>query len=159
MKLPEKGITVMYGHRGSANVLRATMQSMTKQDSLAIVSFKVGIGKWNPNKLKLADLKESRFLNLPARASAELMDDVNKHWNRWLAEDGLPPEKFPRQPSDNMHYLDKLVELEPYKDVVAIAYDVSTTVGAAKFMTVFNLDAIDLDSVTVGPGLDVEVQI
>lgn len=159
LKLPTKGVTVMYGHRGSANVLRASMMQMTDEDSLAIVSFKVGIGQWNPNKLKLEDLKKSFFVNLPSRSSAELMDDVNQHWNEWLKADGLEPEKFPRKPSNNMHYLDKLIELDDYKDAVAIAYDVVTTVGLAKFMTIFDTNAIDIESVVVGPGLDVEVQI
>lgn len=159
LKLPQRGVTVMYGHRGSANVLRAAMKQMTDEDSLAIVSFKVGIGKWNPNKLKLSDLHESRFLNLPSRSSAQLMDDIKERWNEWLTKDGLPVENFPRQPSNYMHYLDRLVELDEYKDVVAIAYDVHTTVGIAKFMTIFDTDAIDVESVVVGPGLDVEVQI
>lgn len=159
LQLPKKGVTVLYGHRGSANVLRASMMNMTDEDSLAIVSFKVGIGRWNPNKLKLDDLKSSYFINLPSRSSKELMDDIKGHWNAWLAEDGKEPENFPREPSDNMHYLDRLIELDAYKDVVAIAYDVTTTVGQAKFMTIFDTGAIDVESVVVGPGLDVEVQI
>ena len=149
----------MYGHRGSSNVLRASMLEVSTKGALAIVSFKVNVGRWNPNKQRLEDLETSYFINLPSRASSELMNDVNEKWNAWLAEEGKAPEKFPRAPSNNMHLLDRLIEIEPYNKAVAIAYDVITTVGVAKFMTIFDSSAIDPESVVVGPGLDVAVQI
>lgn len=157
--LPKKGLTVMYGHRGSSNVLRASMLETSDSGSLAIVSFKVNVGRWNPNKQKLEDLEDSFFINLPSRSSSELMNDVNEKWNAWLAEEGKPPEKFPREASNNMYLLDRLIETPPYNNAVAIAFDVVTSVGAAKFMTIFDTSAIDIESVVVGPGLDVGVQI
>ena len=157
--LPQSGLTVMYGHRGSSNVLRASMLEVSDKGSLAVVSFKVNVGRWNPNKQRLDDLDSSFFINLPSRSSSELMNDVNEKWNAWLAEEGKPPEKFPRAPSNNMYLLDRLIEEEPYCNAVAIAYDVVTTVGVAKFMTIFDTSAIDVDSVVVGPSLDVGVQL
>ena len=159
LRLPEKGVTVMYGHRGSSNVLRASMLEVSKSGSMAIVSFKINVGQWNPNKQKLEDLEYSFFINLPSRSSSELMNDVNRKWNAWLEEEGKPPEKFPKAPSNNMHLLDRLIETPPYDKAVAVAYDVITEVGAAKFMTIFDTTAIDEESVVVGPGLDVSVQI
>jgi len=159
LHLPTRGLTVMYGHRGSSNVLRASMLEVASSGSLAIVSFKVNVGQWNPNKQKLEDLDNSFFINLPSRSSSELMNDVNQKWNAWLEEEGKPPEKFPRAPSNNMHLLDRLIETPPYNKAVAIAYDVITEVGAAKFMTIFEAAAIDEESIVVGPGLDVGVEI
>ena len=159
MTLPENGLTVLYGHRGSSNVLRASMLEVSNEGSLAIVSFKVNIGRWNPKKLKIEDLDECHFINLPSRASSDMMGDINKKWNAWLAEEGKPPEKFPRAPSENMHLLDRLVATPPYDQATAIAYDVKTSAGLAKFVTIFDPRAIVAESVVVGPGLDVEVVI
>ena len=38
-----------------------------------------------------------------------------------------------------------------------MAYDVVTRVGAAKFLTIYDMDAVDLGSVVVGPGVEAEV--
>ncbi len=39
-----------------------------------------------------------------------------------------------------------------------MAYDVVTRVGgAAKFLTIYDMDAVDLSSVVVGPGVEAEV--
>lgn len=157
LSLPRNGLTVLYGHRGSSNVLRASLMEVAEEGALAVVNFKVNVGRWNPNKQRFSDLETSRFLNLPSRSSAEIMDDVNKRWNDWLALEGKPSEHFPRAPSNNMHLLDKLVEVYPYNQVVAVAYDVVTRVGAAKFLTIYDMDAVDLSSVVVGPGVEAEV--
>lgn len=50
-----------------------------------------------------------------------------------------------------MDLLDKLVALPPYNELNAIAYDVQTRFGAAKFLTVFNMDAIRSDETAVIP--------
>lgn len=159
LKLPENGLTVLYGDRGASGVMRQAMLDVDRSEgSLAIVRFKVNIGRWNPNKLRPSDLSDCFFVNLPSRSSSELINDVNEKWNTWLAEEGKPPERFPRAPSSNMHLLDRLIETPPYNRAVAIAYDVKTSAGMAKFLTIFDLDAIDTDSVVVGPGLDVGVE-
>lgn len=155
--LPEKGVTVMYSYRGAASVVSAMVRSATSGVGVALVEFKVNMGKFNPNKLRLDDFAQNRFLNLPDRASAAALDDINRHWNEWLALEGKPEERFPRRPSMNMHLLDRLVEVDPYNHLAAIAYDVLTTVGWAKFLTVFDETAIDLDSVSIGPNLDAEI--
>lgn len=156
--LPMAGITAMYGYRGASNVLRHALRSAVADDRfMAQVNFRVRVGEWNPNKQQLSDLESCRFLNIPNRASADLMDDINKRWNDWLALEGKPSEKFPRSPSKNMHLLDKLIQIEPYSQLNAIAYDVRTTVGLAKFITVFNLDAIDREDVAVIPGGETEI--
>lgn len=158
MTLPRKGLTVMYGYRGASNVLRRAMRdAVAKNVFLAQVSFKVLVGQWNPYKQNLESLGTCRFLNLPSRASAELMDDVKERWNRWLAEEGKPAEKFPRAPSKNMHLLDRLVQESPYDQLTAIAYDVRTTAGVARYMTVYDLDAIEPDSVAVVPAKTTKV--
>ncbi|HBM49320.1 MAG TPA: hypothetical protein DD385_04130, partial [Marinobacter sp.] len=66
-------------------------------------------------------------------------------------EEGAPNEDFPRKASNRMDLLDKLVALPPYNELNAIAYDVQTRFGAAKFLTVFNMDAIRTDETTVIP--------
>ena len=157
LTLPQQGLTVMYGHRGAASVVSSMVREAKGGSRVALVEFRVSIGQWNPNKQKLADFESSRFLNLPSRASAPVLDDINRHWNEWLALEGKPEERFPRRPSMNMHLLDKLVELEPYNHLTAIAYEVVTEVGIARFMTIFDVEAIDLDSVVVGPDIEAEV--
>lgn len=157
LSLPANGLTVLYGHRGAANVMSASLQEVSGKGQIAIVEFKINVGRWNPNKQKFADFESSRFLNLPARSSAPVMDDIKRRWNHWLTLEGKPEENFPREPSENMHLLDKLMEVEPYNHLAAIAYEVVTEVGLAKFMTVYDVDAIDLDSVVVGPGIEAEV--
>ncbi|RBP27021.1 hypothetical protein DET50_11679 [Marinobacter pelagius] len=88
---------------------------------------------------------------MPLRAKREVLDDINHHWNRWLAQEGLPEEDFPRKPSLRMDLLDRLVELEPYRYLNAIAYDATTTFGTAKFITVFRLESILEEEVNVIP--------
>ena len=41
--------------------------------------------------------------------------------------------------------------------MVAVAYDVVTCVGATKFLTIYDMDAVDVNSVVVGPGVEAEV--
>lgn len=159
MTLPRTGLTVMYGYRGASNVLRRGMRDSVEKDCyLAQVNFRVWIGEWNPYKQDIEHLSTCRFLNLPSRASANLMSDINKRWNTWLAEEGKPAEKFPRAPSLNMHLLDRLVKEDPYDQVNAIAYDVRTTAGVARYMTIFNLEAIDHESVAVVPDGTIKVE-
>lgn len=50
-----------------------------------------------------------------------------------------------------MDLLDRLIELEPYRHLNAIAYDAQTRFGLAKFVTVFNLNAILYDEISVIP--------
>ncbi|WP_018405171.1 hypothetical protein [Marinobacter gelidimuriae] len=153
VRLPRRGVTVTYGHKGPGNINRAALRK-AKADSLylSFLDFRIEVGKWNPNKQSLSSLSECRFLNLPIRASAEVMDDINHYWNNWLSLDGEPDERFPRRPSNRMDLLDKLIDIPPYDQLNAIAYDVHTEFGIAKFMTIFNLDAIDYDSISVIPG-------
>jgi hypothetical protein len=153
VRLPKKGVTVTYGHKGPGNVNRAALRKAKADDLyLSFLDFKVDVGEWNPNKQTLKTLEQCRFLNLPVRASAEVMDDINKKWNEWLAIEGEPESRFPRRPNNRMDLLDKLIEHEPYSQLNAIAYDVATEFGYAKFMTIFNLDAINRDTISVIPG-------
>ena len=153
VRLPRRGVTVTYGHKGPGNINRAALRIAKNEDRyLSFFEFSVDIGQWNPNKESLASLSRSRFLNLPVRASAEVMNDVNSHWNHWLTLEGEPSERFPRRPSNRMDLLDKLIDIPPYNQCNAIAYDIHTEFGIAKFMTIFNMDAIDHESIAVIPG-------
>lgn len=153
VRFPKKGITVTYGHKGPGNINRAALRKAQDEGLyLSFLDFKVDVGTWNPNKQNLESIQDCLFLNLPVRASAPLMDDINAKWNAWLAEEGEPESRFPRRMSHRMDLLDRLIDCEPYNHLNAIAYDVETEFGVAKFLTIFNLDAIDRESISVIPG-------
>lgn len=153
VRLPRRGITVGYGSKGLSSVNRAAIRKAADENFyLSSFNFNLEIGQWNPKKLSLESISDCRFLNLPVRASAAVMDDINGHWNHWLALEGEPEERFPRRPSNRMDLLDRLIELPPYNQLTAIAYDIMTNHGIAKFLTIYNLDAIDHESIAVVPG-------
>ncbi|MDY6930234.1 MAG: hypothetical protein SWN10_24615 [Pseudomonadota bacterium] len=152
LQFPRKGITLLYGHRGPGNLIGAAARYASEHGKgIGLIEARVDVGEWNPDKARLDGFSGCRVLNLPARASKEVMDDVNEKWNRWLTLEGKPTERFPRSPSMNMHLLDKLIEEEPYNELNAIVYDGMTTFGLARFVTVYNLEAIDRDSLLVIP--------
>jgi len=152
LTLPKNGITLLYGHRGPGNLIGAAARYAAEQEKgIGLVEVRIDIGEWNPDKARLDGFSKCRVLNLPARASKEVMDDVNTKWNKWLTLEGKPTEKFPRSPSMNMHLLDKLIDETPYNELNAIVYDAMTTFGLARFVTVYNLDAIDRDSLLMIP--------
>jgi len=152
LRLPRKGITFLYGNRGPGNLIGAAVRHANDKGlGIGLVEVRVNVGEWSPDKARLEAFSHCHVLNLPARASKEVMDDVNKKWNTWLSLDGAPVEKFPRQPSLRMDLLDKLVEQEPYCELNAIVFDAMTIFGLARFVTVYNMDAIDYDSMVVMP--------
>lgn len=159
-RLPERGITLLYGHKGPGSLIGAAVrQSASSGEGVCFADVKVDIGEWDANKQKLDNFSFCRFLNLPQRANREVLDDINQHWNRWLQEEGEPEEDFPRKPSRRMDLLDRLMELPPYRELNAVAYDVSTRFGVAKFLTVFNLQAIRADeTVVIPPGTTIRFQ-
>ena len=159
-RLPASGVTLLYGHKGPGSLIGAAVrQSASSGAGVCFADVKIDIGEWDANKQKLDNFGHCRFLNLPQRANREVLDDINQHWNRWLDEEGAPNEDFPRKASNRMDLLDKLVALPPYSELNAIAYDVQTRFGAAKFLTVFNMDAIRTDETTViPPGTNVMFQ-
>ncbi|WP_432210152.1 hypothetical protein [Marinobacter alkaliphilus] len=151
-QLPRKGITLLYGNKGPGSLIGAAVrESASTGLGVCFADIKVDIGDWDSNKQKLSTFNACRFLNLPLRANREVLDDVNRLWNQWLDAECAPREDFPRKPSNRMDLLDKLVELDPYRELTAIAYDAVTRFGTAKFVTIYNLDAILDDQITVIP--------
>lgn len=152
LQLPKQGVTLLYGNKGPGSLIGAAVrQSASSNKGVCFADVKVDIGSWDANKQNLQNFKNCRFLNLPLRANKEVLDDINKHWNSWLDNECQPHENFPRKPSKRMDLLDKLIRLEPYKHLNAIAYDVTTQFGLAKFVTVFNIDAILEEEASVIP--------
>lgn len=157
--LPRNGITFLYGNRGPGNLIGSATRYAAQNDlGIGLVEVSVDVGEWNPNKARLDSFSHCNVLNLPARASKEVMDDVNQRWTGWLRDEGLMPEKFPRASSNHMHLLDKLSVEAPYNQINAIVYDAMTTFGLARFVTVYNLEAIDRDSLLVIPRNLTEVE-
>lgn len=152
LQLPRKGLTLLYGNKGPGSLIGAAVrESASTGRGVCFADIKVEIGEWDSNKQRLNTFEHCRFLNLPLRANKEVLDDINAHWNRWLDEACLPNEDFPRRPSNRMDLLDKLVTIEPYCHLNAIAYDATTRFGIAKFVTIFNRDAILYDQINVIP--------
>lgn len=152
LRLPSKGITLLYGNKGPGSLIGAAVrESAASGRGVCFADIKVEIGEWDSNKQRLSSFEHCRFLNLPLRANREVLDDINTHWNQWLDEECQPREDFPRRPSNRMDLLDKLIALEPYRHLNAIAYDATTRFGVAKFVTVFNPDAILYDQINVIP--------
>lgn len=152
LQLPKRGVTLLYGNKGPGSLIGAAVrESASTGRGVCFADVKADIGEWDSNKQRLSTFDSCRFLNLPLRASKEVLDDVNRHWNKWLDEEFLPREDFPRKPSYRMDLLDRLIELEPYRQLNAIAYDAQTRFGLAKFVTVFNLNAILYDEISVIP--------
>lgn len=152
LKLPKRGVTLLYGNKGPGSLIGAAVrESASTGRGVCFADIKVDIGEWDSNKQKLSTFDTCRFLNLPLRANKEVLNDVNRHWNKWLDEEFMPREDFPRKPSYRMDLLDRLIELEPYRQLNAVAYDAQTRFGLAKFVTVFNLDAILYDEISVIP--------
>ncbi|MEQ9547825.1 MAG: hypothetical protein RIK85_17640 [Marinobacter sp.] len=150
--LPRSGVTLLYGHKGPGSLVGAAIRkSATENLGVCFADVKIEIGEWDPGKQSLDNFEYCRFLNLPSRANKEVLDDINRRWNSWLDQQCLEHESFPRKPSPNMHFLDNLIQTEPYSHLNAIAYDAVTRFGISKFVTVFNLDAILKDEVTVIP--------
>jgi hypothetical protein len=150
--LPKSGITLLYGHKGPGSLIGAAIRrSASENVGVCFADVKIDIGDWDANKQTLEGFDRCRFLNLPTRANKEILDDINQHWNRWLDEECLERESFPRKPSANMHLLDRLIKEEPYSRLNAIAFDAVTKFGISKFVTVFNLDAILQDEIMVIP--------
>ncbi|KXS55089.1 MAG: hypothetical protein AWU57_513 [Marinobacter sp. T13-3] len=150
--LPESGLTLLYGHRGPGNLIGSATRYAAQNDmGIGLVEVRVDVGEWNPNKARFEGFDQCRVLNLPARASKEVMDDVNEKWNTWLKEEGHGPGKFPRSPSRHMHLLDRLMREAPYNKLNAVVYDAKTTFGLARFVTIFNEHALDSSSVMVVP--------
>lgn len=159
LRLPKNGITMLYGHRGPGNLIGAAARYASENNKgIGLIEVRVEVGEWNPDKARLDGFEDCRVLNLPARASKEVMDDVNKKWDTWLSLDGEPVGKFPRAPSLRMDFLDKLVKEKPYSHLNAIVYDAMTTFGLARFVTIYNLEAIDRDSLMVIPRNLTEVE-
>lgn len=157
-RLPRKGITLLYGHKGPGSLIGAAVRKSADSGlGVCFADIKIEIGEWDANKHKLANFSKCRFLNLPQRANREVLDDINQYWNRWLDLEAAPHEDFPRKPSLRMDLLDKLMEQPPYTELNAIAYDVSTRFGIAKFVTVYNLEAIRKDeTVVIPPGTQIK---
>lgn len=152
LRFPRKGVTLLYGHRGPGNLYGAAARYAAENGKgMGLLEVRVEVGEWSPDKARLSSFDHCRILNLPARASKEVMDDVNWRWNIWLSLDGAPTEKFPRSPSLRMDLLDRLIEEEPYHQLNAVVYDAMTAFGLARFVTIFNLEAIDYDSLLVIP--------
>ncbi|ONF45032.1 hypothetical protein BTO32_00695 [Marinobacter lutaoensis] len=151
-RFPSNGVTLLYGHKGPGSLIGAAVrQSAHSGQGVCFADIKVEIGDWDANKQRLDNFASCRFLNLPQRANREVLDDINQHWNRWLDAEGAPHEDFPRKPSLRMDLLDRLATLPPYNELHAIAYDVGTRFGVAKFVTVYNMAAILTDEVMVIP--------
>ncbi|MFV8571575.1 hypothetical protein ACNQ6O_10255 [Marinobacter sp. SBS5] len=153
-QLPSKGVTLLYGHKGPGSLIGAAVrQSANSGLGVCFADIKIDIGTWDANKQKFENFNHCRFLNLPRRTNREVLDDINIHWNHWLNEEGAPAEDFPRKPSNRMDLLDRLIELAPYNELNAIAYDAPTRFGISKFLTVFNMDAIRQDeTILIPPG-------
>lgn len=152
ISLPRSGVTLLYGHKGPGSLVGAAIRKSASENlGVCFADIKIYIGEWDANKQSLGNFHHCRFLNLPSRANKEVLDDINQYWNRWLEEECLAPESFPRKPSSNMHLLDRLIQTEPYSNLNAIAYDVVTRFGISKFVTVFNLESIAHDEVHVIP--------
>lgn len=150
--LPRRGVTLLYGNKGPGSLIGAAVRRSASNDiGVCFADVKVDIGNWDANKQNLDNFENCRFLNLPLRANKEILDDINRHWNRWLDQECEPQEAFPRKPSKRMDLLDKLMCLEPYKHLNAVAYDVSTQFGIAKFVTVYKMEAIMQDEINVIP--------
>ncbi|KPP97815.1 hypothetical protein [Marinobacter sp. HL-58] len=152
MKLPRSGVTLLYGHKGPGSLVGAAIRKSASENiGVCFADIKIDIGLWDANKQSLDNFDRCRFLNLPSRANRDVLDDINSRWNQWLEQSCLPRESFPRKPSSNMNLLDRLVLEEPYSHLNAIAYDAITRFGIAKFVTVFNLDAILMEEIMVIP--------
>ena len=151
-RLPRNGITLLYGHKGPGSLIGAAVRKSAASGlGVCFADIKVEIGTWDSNKQKLSGFESCRFLNLPLRANKEVLDDINSHWNQWLDQECEPREDFPRKPSRRMDLLDKLILTEPYRHLNAIAYDAVTQFGTAKFVTIYNMDAILEEEITVIP--------
>lgn len=156
-KLPQNGVTLLYGHKGPGSLIGAAVRKSAELDKgVCFVDVKINIGEWNTNKQQLDNFDNFRFLNLPLRANRAILDDINRHWNYFLDQEGAPHETFPRKPSQRMDLLDKLMALPPYNALNAIAYDVVTKFGVTKFVTVYKPEAIRKSQTTViPPGTDI----
>lgn len=156
-QLPQKGVTVLYGHKGPGSLIGAAVRKSAELDKgVCFVDMKIDIGEWDKNKQKLDNFENCRFLNLPLRANRAILDDINRHWNYFLDQEGAPHEAFPRKPSQRMDLLDKLMAIYPYSALNAIAYDVVTRFGVTKFVTVYKPEAIrKSQTMVIPPGTNV----
>lgn len=145
VRLPQSGITFLYGYRGSGSVVgHAINRALEHGRELCIVTAKAEVGSWTADKQSAENFDDLRFINLPSRVRAETLDDIGARWRQLLAERGLPMDDFPRKYSPNIHLLDELVKQEPYNKLTAIAYPMRTNArtGAAQLVTVFHPDKI-----------------
>ncbi|WP_336367040.1 hypothetical protein [Marinobacter sp. C2H3] len=151
-RFPKTGVTFLYGNKGPGSLIGAAVrESAASGRGVCFADIKVDIDHWDSNKQKLDTFDHCRFLNLPLRANRDVLDDINHHWNQWLDAEGAPNEDFPRKPSERMDLLDRLMALPPYRELNAVAYDVATRFGIAKFVTVFRFEAILQDQISVIP--------
>lgn len=149
VQLPRTGHTFLYGYKTSRFVLGNAMARADSQNKeFCLVNAEARIGNWNPNKIRLDSVEEARFVNLPTRASRELLDDIQRKWEGLLKAHGLSPDAdhFPRKPSPHMHLLDELIQMPPYDKLTCLAYYVESTLGTINVVTVFRPeDLIEID--------------
>lgn len=144
--LPNRGVTMLYGTNNASNLMGHMMrQSVAADLDCQILDLTVETGRISQEKLTVDDAAKQKFLPTSYRLRSCAMDAINKQWNRYLAEEGLPAERFPRRMSDNMRLLDRLVEEKPYDQMVGISYMVRTIAGPTQLMTVFDTEAIGGD--------------
>jgi len=153
VRLPDVGHTFLYGYKTSRFILgSAISRAMDRNREFCLINAEARIGIWNPNKIRLETLAETRFVNLPNRANKELLNDIREKWVGLLEQHGLSArsDQFPRKPSPNMHLLGDLIKIPPYDRLTALAYHVDTTLGVANLVTVFrpeDLLMVDVNSI------------
>lgn len=144
--LPTRGVTMLYGNNNASNLIGHMMRHSVEADlDCQIIDLTVETGRISQEKLTIEDAARQRFLPASYRLRSCAMDAINDRWNRYLAEEGLPAENFPRRMSNNMHLLDRLIDEELYNQMVGVSYRARTIVGPVQFMTIFDPSAIKPD--------------
>lgn len=145
-KLPTQGVTLLYG-KGKCHTLRQYLVRRSLEGDLIYreTNPRVEIKRNPGSKLTLEMAADIGFLPISYLLRASAKDDINHRWNRYLAEEGKPPEQFPRRVSDNMYLLDRLILESPYDQMAAISYLINTLVGPIQVITVINPGAIKPD--------------
>ena len=137
---------MLYGTGRSSKLRQYLVQNSVAGDLVYRETHpRVEIGRDQRSKLTLGAAADQGFLPIPHRLRACAMDDINQRWNRYLAEEGKPGERFPRAMSTNMHLLEQLVQKSLYNQMVAISYQVMTVAGPTQLLTVFKLEALQPD--------------
>lgn len=131
--LPQRGQLFLYGFRRTQGILGEIMHQARQRDHLIrILEFPIAVGQYRPQKQTLDGMADFRFLNIPDRAKAEVLNDMQEKWATLLAKEGLPQDGFPRKPSKHMHLLDSLLEMPPYNQLSGVAFPVHTEAGWVK---------------------------